>query len=50
MKAQKKIKTDYPFGCNQAHWDALREDAKKLILDNQRAYAKIKAANKIHPK
>jgi hypothetical protein len=50
MNAQKKIKTDYPFGCNQEKWDALREDAKNLILDNQRAYAKIKAANKTQPK
>ncbi len=50
MDAQKKIKADYPFGCNQSHWDALREDAKNLILDNQRAYAKIKSANKKRPK
>jgi len=50
MKGLKKIKTDYPFGCNQTQWDALREDAKNLIVDNQRAYAKIKAANKNPPK
>jgi hypothetical protein len=50
MKDQKKTKTDYPFGCNQIQWDALREDAKNLILNNQRAYAKIIAANKTQSK
>ena len=50
MKAQKKIKTDYPFGCNQEKWDALREDAKNLILDNypKRGFSFLKRGVKLY--
>ena len=46
MKTKKKVKDDYPFGCNKSDWDAIREDAKNTILANQKGYARIKASTK----